>query len=59
MKLWGAGGGGYYGGAGTLNGSTIAGSGTFLGNTTDPDYVSGVGVGGTTGGGNGLVVISY
>lgn len=28
-------------------------------NTTDPDYISGVGVGGTTSGGNGLVVISY
>lgn len=62
VKAWGAGGGG---GSGFATGTPVTltpGSGTTAPNTTDSDYVAGVGVGGmtaTSSGGNGLVVISW
>ncbi len=73
----GGGGGGYYGGSGAepyagggggsgyiggvTSGTNTAGSGTTPPNTSDADYVSGIGVGGAAGanGGNGRVVISW
>ncbi len=55
----GGGGSGYIGGV--TSGTTTAGSGTTPPNTSDSDYVSGIGVGGAnaTNGGNGRVVILY
>lgn len=57
----GAGGGGgssYTAAAGNTMQMTMAGSGTTPGGNTDQNYVSGVGVGGVTGG-NGMVVIIW
>jgi len=56
----GGGGSGYISTVGTSNAQTIAGSGNIPANNIDPDYVSGIGVGGSNGnGGNGYVVIIW
>ena len=57
----GGGGSSYVGGTGVTNGVMLQGNGAVPPSTTDPSYLSGVGVGGPVSGtgGNGLVVIAY
>ena len=58
----GSGGAGYVGGSGVSLAATLGGYATTPAAMSDADYVSGVGIGGTsaqTAGGNGLVVVFY